>query len=125
QEELRTVFDAAAPSDRQLMVGFNRRFSPHIVRMKSLLAARVEPLTMVMTVNAGFIPPDHWTHDPAVGGGRIIGEACHWIDLLGHLAGAPVTDVMAATVGRWVGAGRADDKMSITLRFADGSLATI
>jgi len=88
-----------------------------------LLAGRTEPLTMSMTVNAGFIPPEHWTQDPERGGGRIIGEGCHFIDLLAHLAGAPVVQVAAQMVG---GNGPVrDDKMSILLTFADGSVGTV
>jgi len=121
--DVRTV--AEAVPQQQLMVGFNRRFAPHVVKMKSLLAGRSEPLGMVMTVNAGFIPPDHWTHDPAVGGGRIIGEGCHWIDSLAFLANADVTAVQAMQVDNWTGQGGPDDKMTITLAFADGSIGTI
>lgn len=106
-----------------LMVGFNRRFSPHIVKIKELLAGRTEPLCMTMTVNAGFIPPEHWTQDPERGGGRIIGEGCHFIDLLSHLAGSPVASVSAMMVGGngpiW------EDKMSILMSFTDGSVGTV
>jgi len=106
-----------------VMVGFNRRFSPHTVRIRELLAGRTEPLTMTMTVNAGFIPPEHWTQDPERGGGRIIGEGCHFIDLLAHLAGASVIKVSAQMAG---GNGPVrDDKMSILLTFADGSVGTV
>ena len=70
-----------------LMVGFNRRFAPQIVKMKELLSSIREPKSFVMTVNAGKIPADHWTQDPEVGGGRIVGEACHFVDLLRFLAG--------------------------------------
>jgi predicted dehydrogenase/threonine dehydrogenase-like Zn-dependent dehydrogenase len=106
-----------------LMVGFNRRFSPHIVKIRELLADRAEPLTMTMTDNAGFIPPEHWTQDPERGGGRIIGEGCHFIDLLSFLAGSPVTSVSAMMVGG-NGALR-EDKMSILLSFADGSVGAV
>ena len=106
-----------------LMVGFNRRFSPHTAKIRELLARRTEPLTMNMTVNAGFIPPDHWTQDPERGGGRIIGEGCHFIDLLAHMAGAPVTQVSAQMIGGSK-PGR-DDKMSILLTFTDGSVGTV
>jgi len=106
-----------------LMVGFNRRFSPHTVKIRELLAGRTEPLTMTMTVNAGFIPPEHWTQDPDRGGGRIIGEGCHFIDLLAYLSGSPVTSVSAMMVG---GTGPVrEDKMSILLSFADGSVGTV
>ncbi len=107
----------------QLMVGFNRRFSPHTVRMKELLAGRSEPLAMAMTVNAGAIPPGHWTQNPEVGGGRIVGEGCHFIDLLAFLAGAPVARVSAMMVGE--GPAVREDKMAMTLGFADGSVGTV
>jgi predicted dehydrogenase/threonine dehydrogenase-like Zn-dependent dehydrogenase len=108
-----------------LMVGFNRRFSPHIIKMKSLLASAAEPKSILITVNAGAVPAKHWTQDEAVGGGRIIGEACHFIDLARHLAGSPISDVDAVMLGQRGEAGRADDKSSITLAFEDGSFATI
>ncbi len=106
-----------------LMVGFNRRFSPHTVKIKELLAGRTDPLTMTMTVNAGFIPPEHWTQDPERGGGRIIGEGCHFIDLLSYLAESPIVTVSSQMIG-----GTAlvrDDKMSILIGFADGSVGTV
>jgi predicted dehydrogenase len=109
--------------DRQLMVGFNRRFSPHIVKMKELLAGRSEPLAMSMTVNAGPIPPDDWNHDPNQGGGRIVAEGCHFIDLMVHLTGANVVSVAATQFGQGVAV--QDDKMSITMTFADGSIGTV
>ncbi len=105
------------------MVGFNRRFSPHTEKIKELLTGRSEPLAMTMTVNAGFIPPDHWVHDPVRGGGRIIGEACHFIDLMVFLAGSMVKTVAAVMMGR--GTATPDDKMSIALEFEDGSVGTI
>jgi len=118
---------AAANNDHSsfpiLMVGFNRRFSPHTLKIRELLAGRTEPLCMTLTVNAGFIPPEHWTQDPERGGGRIIGEGCHFIDLLSHLAGSPVTSVSAGMVG---GNGPIrEDRMSILLGFADGSVGTV
>ena len=73
-----------------LMVGFNRRFAPHVVKMKSLLGSRREPKSITITVNAGDIPADHWTQDPEIGGGRIIGEACHYIDLMRFLSNSPI-----------------------------------
>lgn len=106
-----------------LMVGFNRRFSPHTAQMKKLLAGRAEPLTMTMTVNAGEIPPGHWTQNPEAGGGRIIGEGCHFIDLLSYLADSPVERVTAMMVGG--GPAVRDDKMTVLLGFGDGSIGTI
>src|SRR5262249_5920855 len=76
---------------RFLMVGFNRRFAPHARKIKSLLAPMTEPKSFIMTVNAGAIPASHWSQDQEIGGGRIIGEACHFIDLLRYLTGAPIT----------------------------------
>lgn len=109
----------------RLMVGFNRRFAPHSVRMKALLAAMAEPKSILITVNAGAIPGDHWTQDDTAGGGRIIGEACHFIDLARFLAGAPIAAVAAVGLGKEPGVARADDKATITLRFSDGSFAAI
>ena len=109
-----------------LMVGFNRRFAPHVQKIKTLLSGVSDPKAMVMTVNAGAIPPEHWTQDLAVGGGRIVGEACHFVDLLRYLAGARVVEVQATALG-----GRTSsttipcDKATIMLRFADGSVGTI
>ena len=109
----------------RLMVGFNRRFAPQVVKMKSLLAGVPEPKAFVMTVNAGAIPPDHWTQDPAVGGGRIIGEACHFVDLLQFLAGAPIVSVQAVALGLRHTSFMGDDKVTFTLSFADGSVGTV
>ncbi len=107
-----------------LHVGFNRRFAPLMQRIKQLLQNQTQPLAMVMTVNAGAIPHDHWIQDPEVGGGRIIGEACHFIDLLAYLADAPILEVSAHTMGK-LGAQCWDDVVSIVLHFADGSLGTV
>lgn len=115
----------AAGAGPQLMVGFNRRFAPQVQKMKALLAAVAQPKSFLMTMNAGAIPADHWTQDAAVGGGRIIGEACHFIDLMRFLAGSAVVSVQARRMGDVVGEGVAEDKASITLGFADGSFGTI
>ena len=108
-----------------LMVGFNRRFAPHIVKMKELLSNRYEPKVIVMTVNAGAIPANHWTQDPEVGGGRIIGEGCHFIDLARFLTGSPITSHNAVMMGNAPGVVIRDDKVTITLGFEDGSVASI
>jgi predicted dehydrogenase/threonine dehydrogenase-like Zn-dependent dehydrogenase len=110
---------------RQLMLGFNRRFAPHVVRMKQLLAPVVEPKSFMMVMNAGAIPADHWTQDPKVGGGRIIGEACHHVDLMRFLAGSPITSVRAQRIGNDGGLAVTEDKAAILLGFADGSFGTI
>lgn len=113
---------AAAP-EKQLMVGFNRRFSPHARKVAELVAARSEPLAMTMTVNGGAIPPDSWLHDPAVGGGRVIGEGCHFLDLLSFVAGSPIAKISAVQMG--ANAAQPDDKISVSIGFADGSVGTL
>lgn len=125
-DELSAIEAAAeARPDRHLMVGFNRRFAPHVVRMKALLDTVAEPKALVMTVNAGAIAPDHWTQDPAVGGGRLVGEGCHFVDLLRHLVGAPIAACDAHALGRHPALAVRDDKVTLTLTFADGSLGTL
>ena len=120
-EEIREAWEAIGiQEDRPIvMVGFNRRFAPHIKKIKTLLATAREPKTFIMTVNAGSVPPDHWVQDLAIGGGRILGEACHFIDLLRFLADAPMTGHHAEFIAG------SSDTVSISLRFEDGSLGTI
>jgi predicted dehydrogenase len=115
----------AAGFDPIVMVGFNRRFAPQVVRLRELLAPVAEPRVMVMTVNAGDIPADHWTQSDAVGGGRIIGEGCHFVDLLRCLAGSPIRRTRAAMVGEAPGVAVREDKAVLTLEFANGSLGTV
>ncbi|NZA25744.1 Gfo/Idh/MocA family oxidoreductase, partial [Luteimonas sp. SJ-92] len=129
-EELRGIEVAYRDRERRgeapvLMVGFNRRFAPHVRRIRALLAPVKEPRTFIMTVNAGAIPADHWTQDPAAGGGRLVGEACHFVDLLRHLADAPIVDHQLTAVGNVPGVGIRSDRVSFTLRFADGSFGTV
>lgn len=127
EAELQTVEAAytAAAGRCTLMVGFNRRFSPQVQQMKKLLAGVQEPKSFLMTMNAGAIPSEHWTQDNAVGGGRIIGEACHFIDLMRYLAGAEIVSVQARRMGDNPHHAITEDKASITLGFADGSFGTI
>jgi len=115
---------AVAPG-QQLLVGFNRRFAPLALQMKRFVQARSEPLSMVYTVNAGAIPADHWAHDPESGGGRIIGEGCHFIDFLAFLAASPIIGVEARMLGRAAGLAVQEDKMTILLDFADGSTGVV
>lgn len=109
----------------QLMVGFNRRFSPHVVKIKKLLQTIIEPKSFIMTINAGTIPASHWTQDHSIGGGRIIGETCHFIDLMRFLAGCEITSVQTRCMGEAPPMTLREDKASITLSFADGSFGTI
>jgi predicted dehydrogenase/threonine dehydrogenase-like Zn-dependent dehydrogenase len=103
-----------------LMVGFNRRFAPTVQPVKLLLEQTHAPKAMVMTVNAGAIPAEHWTQDPEVGGGRIRGEACHFIDLLRHLAGSPIIEHTIHYGGFSL-----RDTATIQLKFEDASIGTI
>jgi predicted dehydrogenase/threonine dehydrogenase-like Zn-dependent dehydrogenase len=127
EDELRSITRAylnIAPADRPaLMVGFNRRFAPMTARMKTFLASISEPLALHYRINAGYLPPDHWVNDREQGGGRVLGEVCHFVDLLMFLAGSAVIEVAARPVGsssRYSG-----DNVLISLRFANGSEGTI
>ena len=125
-EELERVKSQYSQSKNQsLMVGFNRRFAPHVVKMKELLQSTHGPKAFVMVMNAGAIPLSHWTQDIHVGGGRIIGEACHFIDLMRFLAGAKISSVQARRAKSEQADISTEDITSITLGFEDGSLGTI
>jgi len=112
-------------NNQYLTVGFNRRFSPHVQKMKSLLATVDEPKSFVMTVNVGEIPADHWTQDREVGGGRIVGEACHFIDLLRYLANSPISAADGLSLGQHPALATRDDKATLVLHFENGSVGTI
>jgi len=111
---------AATNSAPRLMVGFNRRFAPQVAKIKALLAGTPGPKSFIMTVNAGAIPADHWTQDLEVGGGRIVGEGCHFVDLLRFLAGTAISGYHLTAM-----AGPTADTASIQLSFADGSIGTV
>jgi predicted dehydrogenase/threonine dehydrogenase-like Zn-dependent dehydrogenase len=119
--ELDAVLDAAAHSTGRLMVGFNRRFSPLAQQAKTQFAKRDTPLSILYRVNAGHIPKEHWTQDPIEGGGRIVGEVCHFVDLMQFLTGAPPVSVFAESVSAKSPKIIDADSVFITLRFADGS----
>ncbi|ATE66179.1 bi-domain-containing oxidoreductase [Rhizorhabdus dicambivorans] len=116
--------EAASRPQQRLMVGFNRRFAPLTVKIEELLATLSGPRHMTMTVNAGAVPPGHWTQDRDVGGGRILGEACHFIDLLRHLAGAPISGIEARAM-RGADISGPADSATIMISFADGSLGAV
>jgi len=120
--------DLSAVKDQEsiplLMVGFNRRFSPFVQKMKQLLDSINEPKCFIMTVNAGPISSNHWVLDPDVGGGRIIGEACHFIDLLRFLTDHSVIGVTASSTDK-SGDGINEDKVSFNLTFSEGSIGTV
>ncbi len=108
-----------------LTVGFNRRFAPHIQKIRELLRGCSGPKSFVMTVNAGSIPSDNWIQDPYTGGGRIIGEACHFIDLLRYLAENSITSVQAESMELSSSNLLCPDTTTFTLKFQDGSIGTI
>ena len=117
--ELESIRQAYDKSNNSLTVGFNRRFSPHIQAIKKALGDQPHPINLVGTMNAGAIPPGIWVHDMQIGGGRIIGEACHYLDLLAYLAGSPIEAVCMNALGPAPQVNT--DNASILLRFANGS----
>ena len=124
QPQLDAVVDQLEKSNGQLfMVGFNRRFAPLAVELSRFLVDRTEPMYVHYRVNAGFIPVKHWVHDPDQGGGRIIGEACHFLDFITFLAGAAPISVTARALpdsGKYHG-----DNVSMTFSFPDGSIGVV
>lgn len=122
RDELDGVMASAAGSSATLMVGFNRRFAPLALRLRDALGGR-GPLVMTYRVSAGRLPASHWTHDPHVGGGRIVGEVCHFVDLLSYLCGAPPDRVTAAAVGG--GSEPREDNVAATICFSDGSIGQV
>lgn len=123
-QEIRVVYEKKAPDGLQLMVGFNRRFSPHANQARTFFASRTNSLVMLYRVNAGRIPPEHWVQDPDVGGGRLIGEVCHFVDYMQALCAAPPISVFARRIGRH-SSGITDDQCVLSLTFGDGSIGTI
>ncbi|MDA9985689.1 bi-domain-containing oxidoreductase [Alphaproteobacteria bacterium] len=122
-EDIRSAYETAVTSTKpapMLMVGFNRRFSPYVRKMKQLLAGTNGPKSFIMTVNAGAVPADHWTQDQGKGGGRIIGEVCHFIDLLRFLSESPIDSFSRVTMHA-----STEDTVAINLKFVDGSIGTI
>ncbi|MCK5904846.1 MAG: bi-domain-containing oxidoreductase, partial [Gammaproteobacteria bacterium] len=125
-ESIEQVYqEIAEPVGARLMVGFNRRFAPQIIKMKALLEPVKQPKSFIFTMNAGAIPADTWVQDIEVGGGRIIGEACHYIDLMRHLAGSKIISVQARRMGNSPAVEVTEDKASIILGFEDGSFGVI
>jgi polar amino acid transport system substrate-binding protein len=124
-EQLDAVLAAAEQSSGRLMVGFNRRFSLLAQEAKAHFAKGDTPLSIVYRVNAGHIPKEHWTQDPLEGGGRIVGEVCHFIDLMQFFTGAPPVSVYAESVIAKSPKSVDADSVFITLSFADGSNGVI
>jgi len=127
-EEIASIEEALVEAGEKaslLTVGFNRRFSPAAKAVKEHFGNVVSPLTISIRFNAGEIPPDHWTQNMEEGGGRIIGEACHAIDLATYLAGSPPTRVFAESIGGRNAPKITDDQVFITLRHANGSVSSV
>lgn len=125
RDESNRVMQAARASNRVLMVGYNRRFSKYAIALKRWLSQLSKPYVMHYRINAGFIEPNAWVHDAEEGGGRIIGEVCHFVDLLQFFAGAAPVEVFANAVAGNSDAARLRDNLTISLRFADGSIGNI
>ena len=110
---------------RRVMVGFNRRFSPHARMIRDYFAKRTMPLVLHYSVNAGAIPKDVWIQNPEIGGGRMVGEGCHFVDFMAFIVGAPVTCVQAQCIKTDNAAAVAADSIAVNLSFADGSIGTL
>lgn len=122
--QLQSVMNAARSSSALLGLGFNRRFSPLVRAAAEFLRGRT-PIAINCRVNAGLVPASHWVHDPLVGGGRVIGEACHFVDLLSFLAGSDPVRVYAEPASGGGVANGGDDTCAIMLRHENGALGTI
>jgi len=124
-DELSAIITAYQNSPGELMVGFNRRFSPLTKDVKEFFSQRQTPLVIQYRVNAGYLPKTHWTHDPVEGGGRILGEVCHFVDLIQYLTDAEPIRVYAEAISSRSQNLINSDNVSITLNFSDGSLGVI
>lgn len=126
-EQLGRIMDTHANSSGSslIMVGFNRRYSPLAVRFRDSFARRRCPMQIHYRVNAGFIPLDHWTQNPVIGGGRIIGEACHFIDLIQFITSEDPVEVFASSIGGNTGKYSPEDNVELIIKFSRGSLGTI
>jgi len=120
--ELEAIEASLAHSSGLLMVGFNRRFAPLLLELRQQLSRLPGPRAFMYICNAGAIPADHWTQDPERGGGRLLGEACHFVDLLRHLAGSPIEQLQLLSAAD---SKPRPDTFSLSLRFTDGSIGTV
>lgn len=123
QDELDKIIEAYSLSGKTLTVGFNRRFAPLAIQMKKVLGSVNSPMNIIATMNAGFIPSKVWVHDMEIGGGRIIGEACHFIDLITYLSGSKVKAVCMNSMG--IQTNENTDNASILLKYENGTSAVI
>jgi polar amino acid transport system substrate-binding protein len=125
EQELRSVLAAKEESGAVLAVGFNRRFAPLMRELREWVGGGTRPITASYRVSAGTIPADHWIHDLAQGGGRAIGEVCHFLDCVTYLSGSHVVQVHALGYGGPELPVQAHDNLAITLLMADGSVGSI
>ena len=121
EDELNEIKDLQNKSNTFVMVGFNRRFAPHIIKVKSLLNQN-QPIAINYRINSGAIAADHWIHNKKSGGGRILGEVCHFIDLVSFISGSKISSV---TANEMLSTNNLRDTLIINLKFENGSIATI
>ncbi|MBI1329812.1 MAG: zinc-binding dehydrogenase [Alphaproteobacteria bacterium] len=126
-EELQAIehLASAATSLPPIMVGHNRRYSPHTVKIREWLSGRRGPLVMAMTINAGFVPPEHWVHDDAQGRSRIVGEMTHFLDLAEAITGSAIAEVSAMRVAADNQTILNNDNLTASLRMTDGSVVSL
>lgn len=124
-EQLKEVVHAEKSADKLLMVGFNRRFAPVSVELKKEFINTGEPLVINIRVNAGFIPKDHWSQIPEIGGGRIVGEVCHFIDLMQYFTDSEPVKVYADSINTSNEQITSADNMAVTVKFKDGSVGNL
>ncbi|MBI4852187.1 MAG: bi-domain-containing oxidoreductase [Acidobacteria bacterium] len=125
QKELKDIIEAQKESEKAVLVGFNRRFSPLAIQLKQAFGLKNSPYSMIYRVNAGFIPKDNWIQDPLQGGGRIIGEVCHFIDLMQFFTDAQPIQVFAQSVKSGSDKETDEDSIMINISFSDGSIGTV
>ena len=131
ENELKQIIDTYPdPSDSGsltpfLMVGYNRRFSPHAVRMSEFLKSRRDPVVINYRINAGYVPPEHWVHSEQEGGSRVIGEICHFVDMMQFLTKSDPVKVYAERISGNNKTVLNSDNLAITLKFSDGSIGNI
>ena len=123
ETDLNKIISAINKTGKTVTIGFNRRFSPHSRRIKELVGKNPGPMNIIATMNAGYISPDVWVHDPKVGGGRILGEACHYIDLITFLTGSKVEYVCTQAMGK--SPRENSDNATLLLKYQNGSLGVI
>jgi len=119
--ELKEIIKVHNEIKKDIFVGFNRRFSPHIEKCKEFFIKRKSPMFIIYRINAGFIPADHWIQSNVEGGGRIIGEVCHFVDLCQFLCQLKFKSIFAQNIGN----DKLRDNITITIKFDDGSIANV